>query len=327
MADKCTDGMTELGSQLKSLREAQGLSYEDIEKVTHIRPHLLKSIENGTVAEVAALVYARGLVKSYCEFLCADDLWQKYGGYLASPDPGPSEDLCEDPPTICHPTPMFRRSSMVWVYVVLVCAVLGAGFLLWKQHQEGGGSGFFLKMETPRAESQDVSPSGDQSLQIASVDSSAVSSGQPLSRDGASFPEESPDRPSVSGDLSWMDGGQSPAVVSGLSVSESPNTPVRLDTNLTIEVEARSTRLLVRQGDRLITQRTLGAGGKRTYRVTSETRVDLSSGNAASIVWLGRKYDRAGSDASPLSLLFRPDGSVSVISGTSLHFAASENPR
>ena len=159
-----------------------------------------------------------------------------------------------------------------------------------------------------------MSPSGDQSLQIASVDSSAASSGQLLSRNGVSFPEGSPDRPSASGDLSWMDGGQSPAVVSDLSVSISPKTPVRLDTTLTIEVTARSTRLLVRQGDRLITQRTLGTGGRRTYRVTSEMRVDLSSGNAANIVWLGRKYERAGSDASPLSLLFRSDKSVSIIS-------------
>jgi Uncharacterized protein conserved in bacteria len=52
--------LQELGDSLRQLREAQGLSYEDIAEETHVRPFVLKAIEAGNIEELSGLVYARG---------------------------------------------------------------------------------------------------------------------------------------------------------------------------------------------------------------------------------------------------------------------------
>ena len=128
--------LRKLGAQLKALREAQGLSYEDVAAVTHVRPHVIKSMESGNIEETVPSVYARGFMKSYCEYLMAADLWRKY--CLGIPQTDESEDdlteeIQEEQIEIKHPTPMFRRSSIIWVYIILVIAVVGAAYLLWSQ--------------------------------------------------------------------------------------------------------------------------------------------------------------------------------------------------
>ena len=80
--EKQTDAVSNLsvlGAHLKSLREAQGLSLDDVGKSTHVRPHILRAIEEGRVENEAPMEYARGFIKTYCEFLIAMDLWRKYG--------------------------------------------------------------------------------------------------------------------------------------------------------------------------------------------------------------------------------------------------------
>ena len=130
-----------LGGMLKALREAQGLTYDDVSVATHVRPHIIQAIENGTIGSVSAPVYARGFIKTYCEYLMASDLWKKYSqGKLSQDDSGePAADGEEEPVDIQHPTPIFRRSSIVWVYIILVMAVTGAAYLLWSQRRESRG--------------------------------------------------------------------------------------------------------------------------------------------------------------------------------------------
>ena len=107
-SDKPADDMILLGIELRELREAQGLSYEDVERVIHVRKYAIEAIESGRVTQVMAPVYARGFVKTYCEFLCAHDLWRKYSQHLSMTDvlsrPGSSLKVQAE---ISHPTPIF----------------------------------------------------------------------------------------------------------------------------------------------------------------------------------------------------------------------------
>ena len=61
-----------VGRQLKALREAKGLSVEDVAAATNIPPETIEAIEAGTILETAAPTYARGFVRIYADYLEAD---------------------------------------------------------------------------------------------------------------------------------------------------------------------------------------------------------------------------------------------------------------
>lgn len=207
-----------LGLLLRELREAQGLSYDDVAAATHVRPHFLRAIEAGALEEIGAPIYIRGFVKTYCEYLLAMDLWRKFEVVLPQPEGLPAVGGCvRESLDINHPTPIFRRSSMIWVYILLLLAVLGAAYLLWSQPRDPGrgAGGFFLRTPPQSAEgpaSGDAAVSGDIALPVEPVPANAPSA-DVRSADGgrtgagASSP--------ASADLSWMDGaapqGGSPA--------------------------------------------------------------------------------------------------------------------
>jgi hypothetical protein len=314
--------IVELGGQLRALREAQGFSYEDVANATRVRPYLLKAIEDGSIEQVAPPVYAKGFVKTYCEYLLAGDLWRKYGCCFHSQDTIKPENSASSV-DINHPTPIFRRSSIIWVYILLVIAVLGAAFLLWSQQkdQEGFEHGFFLRDQererrgTSAAASGDMPPGPAPLAAVTSQDLAAVPVPRvSLSRDSASA---SADSAQTLIDLSWMGGEIS--VMSG----EPWITPARQMASrqeLLIEVTGRKTRLVVNQSGRNVTTRDLTAGDSRTYYVNSDTEVRLSVGDAADVTWFGRRYSGVGSDGSPLSMVFYPDGSVKTTSGNSYYF-------
>jgi hypothetical protein len=319
--DENAEDLKRLGERLKSLREAQGFSLDDVSNMTHVRPHVIQAIEDGRVDRVSAPVYVRGFVKTYCECLMADDLWKRYSPILPSTDisglvntGGSSESI-----DIKHPTPMFRRSSIIWVYIILVTAVLAAACLLWDQYNDPnqGEMAFFLR--SSEATSDDVeailpevppmnevtSASSDLSARAVSLDAPpSVSAAAPLSGLIAS---------PASFDLSWMDG---PVSASARPVAGLPQ--IR-DRNLLVEITGPN-RLTVLRGEKMLTRRDMGAGGRRTYDVYADTRVTLSAGNRARITWQGKRYDSIGGDGNPIELIFRPDGTASAVAGNVPYF-------
>lgn len=317
--------LSHLGAQIRELREAQGLSYDDVATSTHVRPHILRAIEEGRVSsEITAPVYMRGFIKTYCEFLKADDLWKKYSTRLltsmSSHDPS-GGDAGSD---YTMPRPMFRRSSIVWVYFVIVIAVFGAIYMVWNQ-QKGGGedSGFFLRSsadkepksvdasETAAAEAPKADPvaaSEDEAPRLFGVH--PTSGDTPVSADTVIVP------PERSVDLSWLDSDQ-PQQKTLQDIA-----PVRSqipDQRLLIRT-TKPVRLTVQQKGEILTRRNMPADGVRSYDVTVETPVELSVGDAAEVTWYGRKYAPVGSGDAPLSLTFYPDGTVRVERGRTVHF-------
>jgi cytoskeletal protein RodZ len=64
--------MTDIGSQLRSAREAQGLSLEQAFKATRIKQSFLEAIEANQFQALPGMVQARGFVRSYANFLGLD---------------------------------------------------------------------------------------------------------------------------------------------------------------------------------------------------------------------------------------------------------------
>lgn len=59
----------EIGTELKRLREQKGLTLEEVHQALKIRIRYLEAIEAGDVGALPGIVYARGFIKSYAEFL------------------------------------------------------------------------------------------------------------------------------------------------------------------------------------------------------------------------------------------------------------------
>lgn len=61
--------MEEIGKTLRQLREKKGLSLEQVEQAIKIRMRYLEAIEDGDMTVLPGMVYARGFIKSYAEYL------------------------------------------------------------------------------------------------------------------------------------------------------------------------------------------------------------------------------------------------------------------
>ncbi len=64
--------MTDIGSQLRAAREAQGLTLEQVFKATRIKASFLEAIEANQFHALPGPVQARGFVRSYANFLGLD---------------------------------------------------------------------------------------------------------------------------------------------------------------------------------------------------------------------------------------------------------------
>lgn len=62
----------QLGIDLQNVREENNLSVEDVSKATRIRPHIVRDIEQGWLANLGGDVYARGFIRSYARALGLD---------------------------------------------------------------------------------------------------------------------------------------------------------------------------------------------------------------------------------------------------------------
>ena len=66
--------MQELGMELKKIRESKGLSLDQVQQDTKIRSRYLEAIEAGDLSVLPGMVYARGFIKSYAEYLGIDGM-------------------------------------------------------------------------------------------------------------------------------------------------------------------------------------------------------------------------------------------------------------
>jgi cytoskeleton protein RodZ len=89
--------MNSLGLYLRGLREAKGMSLDDISRSTRVGRRHLEALEGGILGELPAPVFVKGFIRAYCEFLesppdHALDLYRESTGEPA-PAPGPVRPL------------------------------------------------------------------------------------------------------------------------------------------------------------------------------------------------------------------------------------------
>lgn len=117
--------MSSLGLHLRGLREAKGMSLDDIARSTRVGRSHLEALESDTFGELPAPVFVKGFIRAYCEFLDASPeealgLYRETTGESASSQ-GPLRPL---------PAPRSRRAGPLTISVVLFVALGASLFAL-----------------------------------------------------------------------------------------------------------------------------------------------------------------------------------------------------
>ena len=82
-----TEELKRVGEVLKSKRNEKNLSLKEVENATSIRQSFLEAIEEGSITDQVAGIYAQGFLKQYAIFLGleVDQLLKQYPGAFRMP--------------------------------------------------------------------------------------------------------------------------------------------------------------------------------------------------------------------------------------------------
>lgn len=292
----------ELGSRLKSIRAAQGLSISDISNVTKIQKHYLSAIEEGNLDLLPKGPYVRSFIRQYCDHLSASDIWNSYDAITKKQKAATLQIPSSDEANYGDFRKIFKPRSFVWLYIVILLSLGTAGWITWQYRGDittvatspidGGTAG---KLREPNPEKPAVPLSADKALTNVTG----------LSGDVTSKDEQT--------DLSWMDGAQQQPG----SKTEEPKlqngvTGQAALRSLKVTAENASVWAKISQGETILYQGTMKSGEYKEYEVTSglPIRVRLGNPGKTSIIWEGKKIYPVASDNKATTRLFWPDGKI-----------------
>lgn len=117
--------MSSLGIRLRELREAKGVSLDDIARSTRVGRGHLEALESDSLGELPSPVFVKGFIRAYCEFLEASPdealgLYREATGETVKPDR--VQSAVHTPPT--------RRVGPLMVSLVLFIALGASLFAL-----------------------------------------------------------------------------------------------------------------------------------------------------------------------------------------------------
>ena len=118
--------MSSLGVYLRGLREAKGVSLDDISRSTRVGRRHLEALESDKLEDLPARVFVKGFIRAYCDTLEAPpdqafDLFRQTAGEPARPERSTSRPSFGARP---------RRGGPLLVSAILVLALGGSLFAL-----------------------------------------------------------------------------------------------------------------------------------------------------------------------------------------------------
>lgn len=268
-------------------REAKGLTVDDVDSVTHISPGWVSVMERGDWSQYPSMVYARGHVKVYAEFLGLDVpsiIAQFQRDWAATVSPEPVEP--NGKPTSIRPiTQSGGDTRLYWVGAGIV-AVLILGGLAVKHEKH--------KTETRVPAS---------SISVPSPSSSAASSsgGGSVSAPAPSLPP-SPPPPVTSGKNVTLAPPSPPTAMTGRPASSSP-TEVNPSTSnrLTLRmVGLKSVWVVVSVDDGTVRHFRLNPGDERTLVGKNFMTFSTQSGDGLALFLNGKRLGLAGPTSAPV---------------------------
>jgi cytoskeleton protein RodZ len=125
--------MASVAEQLRTAREAQKLTIQQIAGITNVRADHIRAIEEGNYDVFSAPVYIRGFVRSYAKILKLD-----VPSIIAAVDAelGQTEKFSEPPPLTDEPRTIvdwvtLQLSKIDWRKALIAAAVLLVGLVIY----------------------------------------------------------------------------------------------------------------------------------------------------------------------------------------------------
>jgi cytoskeleton protein RodZ len=258
--------MSSLGPYLRGLREAKGMSLDDIARSTRVGRRHLEALESDTFTELPAPVFVKGFIRAYCEFLDSSSdealgLYRETTGEPAAPH-GPLRPLL---------APRTRRAGPLAISIILFVAL--------------GASLFALRLGLQSSRKDSVSAPAKEEARKAATPTPAASAAKPAA--------DIPTAPSTA-----QTPAAPPAVAlapssssAALTTSASASTPAPPSSSAPGEAKPGNHHLIVRAieptwlrvqvDDGQVAEELLQTGAVREW--TATRRFTLTVGNAGGV--------------------------------------------
>ena len=125
--------MASVAEQLRTAREAQNLTIQQIAGITNVRADHIRAIEEGNYDVFSAPVYIRGFIRSYAKILKLD-----VPAIIAAVDAelGQTEKFSTPPPLTDQPNTIvdwltLQLSKIDWRKALIALAVVLLGLVVW----------------------------------------------------------------------------------------------------------------------------------------------------------------------------------------------------
>lgn len=324
-----TNKITELGSKLKELREAQGLTLTQASEATKIQKKYISAIEEGNLDELPAGPYCRSFLRQYCAFLNAHDMWAKYdpltkSGAVAFKNLKP----CGEPDMSVAPG-VFRRSPRFWIYLIIAASLAAAVWVTLRYRGEisitgtnpldGGTAPIVREQREKLAEPQEGEANSvdlswmdgqDQASEEEipeAAEPAPAASAQPAATAQAQPKSATPTQPTAG--ASTQPAPAAPAK----SAQQTHAKPASAAKEPLLAVTARSRSWLrVSRGSEVLYQGTMKPGEKKEFKVTGKLPIRLRCGNPSrtDASWNGAAPRPLGGGKNPVTRYYWSDGAA-----------------
>lgn len=292
--EKVNDGqaqMAELGTKLRSIREAQGLTLDDVMDKTKIQKRHLDAIENGALELLPKGPYARGFTRQYCEFLSAGDLWNTYDALTKRQKPAVSVPQTDDERNYGASPRVFKPKSFIWLYLLIAISLAGAAWITWHY----------------RSDFADVATSPIDGGTAAVTETAAS---RPAPPENAAVPSAGPASVEPPVDLSWMDGDSQAKAEQPPALSR--DIPLVKSKPLRITAKGGHAWIKVSQGTTIFFEGVLKPEESKEYEVGPNNSIRVRFGNPikTSVLWNGKTIAPVEPSSKPATRFFHPNGDV-----------------
>jgi len=260
--------MGSLGSYLRELRTAKGMSLEEVSRATRVGRTHLEALEAEELSALPAPVFVKGFIRAYCEFLQANPA-EALGRYQALIGERPSGTA----PSAPEPLTAGLGRGPVFVSVILLVVLAAALFLLNSGLRSEGP-----RAPRPQAGSPAALPPATPASEPAPVQPPPAAPAAPAAPSAKVEPTGPP--PSSAPPAALPVAIAPPAATTAAPPAPSAPAPARGPQRLVVKAIEPTWVRVQMDGDRSV-EELLPAGASREW--SAEKRFTLTVGNAAGV--------------------------------------------
>jgi len=283
--------MSSLGPYLRGLREAKGMSLDDIARSTRVGRRHLEALESDTFGELPAPVFVKGFIRAYCEFLDSSSeealgLYRETTGEPAAPH-GPLRPLLAPRP---------RRAGPLAISIILFVA-LGVSLFALR-----------LGLQSSRKDTSMVSTPAKEEARKATASVSASSAGKPgADAPGTPSAAPTPAAPAASAPAAALAPSSSPAAPS----ASAPAAVEAKPGNHHLIVRAiEPTWLRVQVDEGQVAEELLQTGAVREWNATRRFTLTVGNAGGVEIDLNGKRMPSLGAKGAVIQRLVLPQESA-----------------